>query len=63
MSFIYLIVEAGGQQTEQGFKEWVGGWVEATSSVSAALSEAAVEVGELFGVFLAGWPLFLGLEG
>lgn len=26
MSFIYLIVEAGGQQTEQGFKEWVGGW-------------------------------------
>lgn len=55
MSFIYLIVGADGQATEQGFKVWVdeGNLVRVCSSIR---SSCVLKVGELFGVLLAGWP-------
>lgn len=55
ISFIYLIVEAGGQGTEQGFKVWVDGdnFISVCSSIR---SSCVLKVGELFGVLLAGWP-------
>lgn len=54
MSFIYLIVEAGGQGTEQGFKVWVdrGNLLSVCSSIR---SSCVLKLGKLFGVLLAGW--------
>lgn len=48
---MYLIVEAGGQGTEQGFKEWVDGG-NLISVCSCIRSSCVLKEGKLLGVLL-----------